>query len=281
MTNKNIYPVYTQIKEEPSTICKELKEDVFEYSFFNEGVSNSYTENSENYDLDNLDLAQKDDDLILRAIIFHTSHCGSTLVSRMLSQLSEVRVLSEPESVNGLLLSAILHEIEPKEVMRKLMRIIKAYCRKNTPQKYLIVKLTSWNVFNIELFQKCFPKTKWLFLDRNTDELLSSLEKNKGGFIDWWAHPVDVIRKHFIRPNVAVLNRHDYLKEMVTGHREKARMASNANALFLKYPSFIDKFSEILDHFEIVASKDDMQRATQVLDYDSKAPKEHYRHNDR
>lgn len=275
MLNSNIYPVYTQVKEEPTTICRELKEEVFEYPFFNQGVSYSNTENFKQYNLEELDTDQRDSDLVIKGIIYHTSHCGSTLLSRMLGKLSKVRIVSEPESINGLLLSAILHQTSAKEVKRKLEQIIRLYCKKHTVEEFLILKLTSWNVFSIDVFQKCFPDTKWLFIDRNTDELLSSLESNNGGFIDWWEYPVDVLRKHFIDPNDKVLSKREYLQKMIAGHRGKARMAKNSDALFLKYPNFIDKYEEILEHFEIVTSEDDVQKSLQILDHDAKALTNH------
>jgi len=102
---------------------------------------------------------------------------------------------------------------------------------------------------------------------------LHSLQKSKGGFIDWWEHPVDILRKYFLRPDLEIMNKKDYLLEMVRGHEEQAEMARNHDGLFLKYPDFIENFARILEHFGLEASKSDWESSMQMLAYDSKTRK--------
>ncbi|MEL6559604.1 MAG: hypothetical protein AAFQ94_15540 [Bacteroidota bacterium] len=267
---KDIYPLYTQVQENPRTICRELSADVFTYPFFNEGVSKSYTNNSNSYTLDDLEINEAADDLILKGLIFTTSHCGSTLLSGMLSKLPEVRVVSEPEAINGLLLSAVLHQMEADEVILILRKIVRLYSKGARPEKYLVFKLTSWNVFQIELFKQAFPNVKWLFLHREEESLLSSLERSDGGFIDWWEHPVDVLRKHFLPTGKEIQSTRDYLLEMIRGHKHKAVQARDENSLFLEYPGFIENFEEILTHLGIGTGEEDIANALKLLAYDSK-----------
>jgi len=156
----NIYPIYTEVRASPRTICNELKEEVFEYPFFNEGVSHCHTENSQDFELEDLMSEKRNDGLILKGFIFHTSHCGSTLLSGMLGKLSQVKIVSEPEAINGLLLSSILYELKAEEIIDKLRKIVRLYCQKNGPEKHVIIKVTSWNVFMIGLILKSFPGAK-------------------------------------------------------------------------------------------------------------------------
>lgn len=267
---KHIFPLYTQVQENPMTICRELSEEVFNYPFFNEGVSYSYTNNSSSYILDDLEINEEADDLILKGLIFTTSHCGSTLLSGMLSKLSGVRVVSEPEAINGLLLSAILHNIEAGKVIRILRRIVGLYSKVTGPEKYVVFKLTSWNVFQIKLFKQAFPGVKWLFLHREQESLLNSLERSDGGFIDWWQHPVDVLRKHFLPIGKKIESKRDYLLEMIQAHMKNADQASDNNSLFLEYPGFIKNFDEILIHLGIDATEEDITNSLKMLAYDSK-----------
>ena len=133
----NIYPIYTIVSPNASTICKRINEEAFRYPFFNDGVSSCFKEEYE-YDLSEIVLPSKDDCLPLIGLIFHTSHCGSTLLSRMLGQIQQVKVISEPEAINGLLLAKRLHNLEEKRVIKQLRHIIQLYCQKVPFKKSVI-----------------------------------------------------------------------------------------------------------------------------------------------
>lgn len=266
----NIYPIYTTVEEEPKTICRQLEETVFEYPFFDEGVLSTKTTLKGQCNLDTIDLDNKEGLLELKGLIFNTSHCGSTLLCNMLNQVQKVKVVSESEAINGLLLSKKLYSLPDEKIKTLLRRIIQLYQQEVEAKQYLIIKLTSWNVYFINLILEVFPKTKWIFLNRETEALVKSLMKNKRGFIDWWDHPVDILRKHFIEPGREIKNKEEYLREMIRGHRAYANSQKNSNGLFIEYPTFIEEYEAILKHFDLEPTEKEEALLKEVVKYDSK-----------
>ena len=273
MKGSRFYPTFTTISETPNTLCQELNEDVFDYPFFNEGVPNAGVEGHKKIRLSDIPFKKDENAMKLKGIIFHTSHCGSTLLSRMLNQLYKVRVVSEPEAINGLLLSKLFYSISDEIIDDHLEAIIDVYLQKTSPKESVIIKLTSWNVFFISAFQRLFPDVKWIYIDRDTNALMHSLEKSDGGFIDWWEHPVSTLRNHFLGKGEELENKREYLKQMIEGHRKYANLNKNELALFLKYPNFIHEIEDILNHFQLKASGLEKGKINQLLKYDAKSMK--------
>lgn len=261
------YPVSTTISQKPQVMYKELPEEVFQYPFFNDGVlASNVIETKRNFSLD-----KNNEKLELKGLIFNISHCGSTLLSNMLGQLEGVKMVSEPEAINGLLLSKVFYGIKEEEIIHQLQQIVNLYQQKVQSKQFLILKLTSWNIYMIQLFQKAFPNVKWIFLDRDTASLLQSLKKSDGGFIDWWQHPVDNLRKHFIEEEQHIINKEAYLKALIKGHRKHANTNKNANGLFIEYPNFIHQYEAILNHLELKYSSNEILASKEILKYDSKS----------
>ncbi|RAI91997.1 hypothetical protein LV83_01223 [Algoriphagus yeomjeoni] len=207
--------------------------------------------------------------LPLRGFIFHTAHCGSTLLGRMLGSSSQVRMISEPEAINGLLLSYLMHEIPESQALNQLKQIIESYRISGDGKESIIFKLTSWNVFLIQLFQKLYPSSPWIYIDRETEELVKILTREDGGFIDWWHHPVDILRKHFVESSICV-DQESYLRHMIEGHRKNALAAKNSNALLINYPDFLTAFPEILAHFQLSFSTEEIKNALRFQRFESK-----------
>ncbi|MEB2782647.1 hypothetical protein U3A58_19825 [Algoriphagus sp. C2-6-M1] len=272
MTTPLRFPTYTSISESPVTFCENLSPEVFQYPFFNQGVTTlrkPHAERESSILEDHLDLSESQL-LPIKGFIFHTSHCGSTLLGRMLGSSSQVRMVSEPESINGLLLSFLLHQLPEDQVLAHLKRVIDAYRIPGDGKKFVLFKLTSWNVFLNQLFQKSYSKTPWIYIDRETEELVQILTTEDGGFIDWWHHPVDILRKHFVTSPTASLTLECYLRSIILGHREHALTAKNRNGIYMNYPEFLHQFSQILAHFQLAFTSDEMEKALEFRRFESK-----------
>lgn len=265
------FPIYTSVSEFPITQCENISPEVFNYPFFNQGVNaiRPYISKRDPSILENHPTFPEDSLLPIQGFIFHTSHCGSTLLGRMLGTSPQVRMISEPESINGLLLSYLLHQLPEDQTLAHLKRILDAYRIPGDGKKSILFKLTSWNSFLIHLFQKIYPQIPWLYIDRDTEELVQILKKKDGGFIDWWQHPVDILRKHFLE-NATPLNFEDYLRKIIVGHRNHAYTAKNSNGVFLNYPEFLDEFPKILAHFQLSFSSEEVQNALEFKRFESK-----------
>jgi hypothetical protein len=134
----------------------------------------------------------------------------------------------------------------------------------------IIFKLTSWNVYFIGLFQKIYPEINWIYIDRDKEELVQILKNEDGGFIDWWQHPVDILRKYFTENPAKCSDLESYLRQLVEGHRKHARAAKNEGSLFMHYPDFLNSFTEILTHFGLTFTSDETERALGFLQFESK-----------
>ncbi len=274
MPQQLILPIYTTVAKNPVTIFKKMDESVFDYPFFNDGVHHTIKTDASipsNYSFTDIQLSAENKLLKIKGFIFHTSHCGSTLLSRMLGSSAQVRVVSETEAINGLLLSYALYHLPEKDVMVQLKAIMETYRQPAEDQKFLVFKLTSWNVFFIHLFQQIYPDVRWLYLDRDTNEVVNSLVKKGGGFAEWWEHPVDVFRKYFLGNEIKSISKENYLVQMVEHHRRFAITYKNEAACFLYYPGFIKDFERrILPHFLLPFSGDEIKKAMAATAYDSK-----------
>jgi len=272
--NQKIFPQYTTVAKEPITICKMIDAKAFEYPFFNEGVNKSRTEkpNREIYKLQDIPDLDETKLLEVKGFIFHTSHCGSTLLSRMLHESPEIRVVSETEAINGLLLAHILNELPERETAKHLKAIIDAYRQPLGEEKYLIFKLTSWSIFLANLFQEIYPTTPWIYIDRETKEVVHSLKNSNGGMEQWWDHPVDILRKYFVDKNHTCNSKEAYLTHMVEQHRKHASIYKNEHCCSLSYPNFLTEFEEkILPHFTLNFSAKEIEAAKKLLLFDSKS----------
>ncbi|WP_425636005.1 hypothetical protein ACPUEN_11450 [Algoriphagus yeomjeoni] len=265
------FPIYTTISDTPTPYCEEIDPEVFLYPFFNQGVSakrKAFTDRKTSTLGESL-LPREEGLLPIRGFIFHTAHCGSTLLGRMIGSSPQVRMISEPEAINGLLLSYLMHQITEAQALNQLKQIIEAYAISGDGKKSIIFKLTSWNVFLIQLFQKLYPSSPWIYIDRETEELVKILTKEDGGFIDWWHHPVDILRKHFVESSICE-DQESYLRHMIEGHRKNALAAKNSNALLINYPDFLTAFPEILAHFQLTFSSEEMANALDFQRFESK-----------
>lgn len=272
MPNSFKFPTYTSVSDTPTTYFEELNPEVFNYPFFNQGVSAKRKEYADRKPstLGESPFPHEDQLLPIKGFVYHTAHCGSTLVGRMLGSSSQVRMISEPEAINGLLLSYIFYKLPKEQVLKQLKKIVEAYQTPGDGKASIIFKLTSWNVYFIDLFQHLFAEIKWIYIDRNTEELVQILKKKDGGFIDWWHHPVDVLRKHFITNSAECTDFESYLLQLVEGHRKHALAAKNEGSMFMHYPDFLNSFPEILAHFGLTFSSSETAAALSFLQFESK-----------
>lgn len=267
------FPVYTTVAPVPNTICEVVGAAAFDYPFFNDGVVHSRVQLTERktYKLDDLDNFNAADLLEIKGFIFHTAHCGSTLLSKMLSKLPKVRVVSETEAINGLLLSSLLYDLPEATVLNHLKRIMDAYRQPIHDEQYLIFKMTSWNVFFVHIFQKLYPDTNWIYIDRDTEDMVQSLLKSGKGFVDWWNHPVDSMRQHFLSDTDIYEDQEGYIRLMLLKHRHFAHQGKNEKSCFVDYPDFIAEYeSVILPHFNLRYSKSEIALSLEMTQFESK-----------
>lgn len=275
-TNQRIFPTYTEISNTPITFCELIDAKVFDFPFFNEGVSElkKQTSSQKKYELGEIEELVEDELLEIKGFIFHTSHCGSTLLSRMLNESPKIRVVSETEAINGLLLSFMLSSLPEKEVLDQLKFIVNAYRQPIGEEKYLIFKFTSWNVFVAFLFLKLYPSVKWIYIDRKTEEVVKSLQKSDGGMESWFYHPVDIFRRHFMDKDFKGESKEDYLIHLIDQHRDKAAVFKNENQYSTSYPEFLSELeTKIIPHFNLKCTQQEIKKMKEMSAFNSKSNK--------
>lgn len=118
-------------------------------------------------------------------LILHAGRCGSTLVSRSLSQLARCHVVSEPQALNDVLgtqgVWPFLPAAEKQPVLRRLVTVLARAARPD--QDRFILKLSSWNALHLPLLEAAFPGVPKLFIYRQPEEILVSLRDEPAGWM--------------------------------------------------------------------------------------------------
>jgi len=128
------------------------------------------------------EVAQSVDSLNPDLFIFHTSRCGSTLTTQILSMDEQNIVFSEYLIVDAILRASIQGEIVHDEIRKKwLWALIKIMGQKRfQEERRLIIKLDSWHLAYHNLFRELYPKIPFAILYRDPDTILTSVNKKWG-----------------------------------------------------------------------------------------------------
>jgi hypothetical protein len=119
----------------------------------------------------------------LDGLIFHTSRCGSTLVAQLLAELPEVRVISEPSVVDGLLRVADRLGVAGRELAGWLRGVVQALAAPTAGESAAVLKASARHATHLGVYRQAFPETPWVFLYREPREVLVSLAEQPGGLV--------------------------------------------------------------------------------------------------
>jgi hypothetical protein len=111
------------------------------------------------------------------ALVFHTSRCGSTLLSRLLGTVPGVLVVAEPAPLNALLLAEDVDVGTLRLLVRALGR------RRFGDERHYVLKLSSWNVRRHAMLRRAFPAAAAIWLQRDPVAILSSLLASPPGWL--------------------------------------------------------------------------------------------------
>ena len=96
------------------------------------------------------ELEEQGRELRLAGLIFHMSHCGSTLVSRMLAALDRNVVLSEPAPLDRILkLPARLRDVSDEQLVRWMRGVVAAHDHRfgDVPERHAFLGILGEAVF--------------------------------------------------------------------------------------------------------------------------------------
>ena len=112
------------------------------------------------------------------AFLFHISHCGSTLTSRLFHTMPNTISLSEPMVLNKvLILREQLGDSGVTALLRKLIPILGYACMQEPREQQYVIKFSSWCVLAIDLIKAAFPEVPCVFIYRDPREVMPSLHR--------------------------------------------------------------------------------------------------------
>jgi len=108
------------------------------------------------------------------AFIFHSSRCGSTLLTQLLATLSCCIVMSEPPIVDALLRRQQVESARLRQFIQALGQ------RRNSGESHFFIKLDSWHIHSLPIIRAAFPHTPCWFLYREPEAILASHQHRRG-----------------------------------------------------------------------------------------------------
>jgi hypothetical protein len=111
-------------------------------------------------------------------VVFHETRCGSTLTANLLAGFSpaNTRVYSESPPPLGALKACDRNPCNPRlhtQLIQDVFYLMGRTIRKERPQS-VFYKIQSIGVMNIDKFTEAFPNTPWVFLYRDSVEVMQS-----------------------------------------------------------------------------------------------------------
>jgi len=133
------------------------------------------------------DWAAKSPGIPPSGFIFHSSRCGSTLVSRMLAAVDRNVVLSEPRPVDYILGAHFRHpEVTCEQRAEWFRWMVSALAQPRAGEEDgFFIKFDAWDIAELPIIRLAFPKTPWIFLYREPLEVFVSLWQKPAG----WTFP--------------------------------------------------------------------------------------------
>lgn len=138
--------------------------------------------------------------------IFHVGRCGSTLLANMLSALDRHLVIKESTAVNVLVngLVSAPDEARRRERESLLVRALPFMLRPaRGTERYLLFKLTSWNMCLSATMLRLFPNTPAAFLYRECCQTVASMLSEPSGWQSLRGRPRAVQARYF--PSLATV----------------------------------------------------------------------------
>ena len=117
-------------------------------------------------------------------VVFHETRCGSTLTANLLASFApaHTRVYSESPPPVAALKACDSNPCNPRlhqQLIQDVFYMMGRTIRKERPQ-FVFYKIQSIGAMNIDKFTDAFPDTPWVFLYRDTVEIMQSHLKGLG-----------------------------------------------------------------------------------------------------
>jgi hypothetical protein len=204
-------------------------------------------------------------------LIFHMSRCGSTLLSRLLGTVPDTLMLSEPQPLNALLAgtSPMANEVLLAQALRCLVR---ALGQRRFGEKTYLLKLSSWNVRRLRLFQLAFPAAKIVFVQRAPIEVMASMNGDPPGWLQLQNDPAAADMLFGIKPDaLAGLDAKTFGAQALAAMLAAACEAAQAGALVVDYSELPSAaWTRVAPFLGMPVAAPDLRRMQDEARYDAK-----------
>jgi hypothetical protein len=221
--------------------------------------------------LDELAALDGEDSMNPSGMIFHSSRCGSTLVSRLLGTLPGVVVISEPTCLNELLSVNGVDDAAVVTAVRLLVRALGR--RRHGDERQLVLKCSSWNVRRRAILAAAFPESPWVWVQRDPACVLASLLANPPGWLGTSARSA-VARMFGVDVSASLAMTQEEFAARALGAMLEAAATDPAGCLCIDYtelPAAV--WERVAPHFTLDINAEAVRRMTAEARFYSKDPK--------
>lgn len=217
--------------------------------------------------------AHTETELPLSGLIYHMSRCGSTLLAQMLAAVPKNAVSSEPEPLDGVTQWVCLADIEPQLAGKAIRAIVAALGRdRGNGAACHVIKLAPWQSFALPMMRSAFPDVNWVYLYRDSIEVMASVMHRPGLHSVPGLLPEQVIRS----AGGGSVSLEDFAARVMAAMGETViEHWETGGGLLVAYPDIVELASgPILTHFGIAQSKENAALMRSVSKRDAKTPEQ-------
>ncbi|MBB1485526.1 hypothetical protein [Oceanospirillum sediminis] len=171
------YPVALQEKEQPLIKWTYFGDQRFTRPFFyDEQTGKPYQWQP----FDSLLQASYQEIVSPAAFFFHSSRCGSTLLSQQLSLSERFISLSEPTGLD--LILHYVHDLDNQDEQIALIRTMVQILgqKRFDRESHLFIKTDSWHIAWLPLIRQAYPEVPCYFMFREPEAIIASHQKLRG-----------------------------------------------------------------------------------------------------
>jgi hypothetical protein len=113
-------------------------------------------------------------------LIFHSSRCGSTLITQSLAAVNGTIVVSEAAPLDSALRSGHGLVTEDQRILWFRWMVSALGQKSLGNEKHFFIKFDAWNISELPLISRAFPGVPWIFTYRDPVEILVSQLDHRG-----------------------------------------------------------------------------------------------------
>jgi gluconate kinase len=201
--------------------------------------------------------------------IFHSSRCGSTLMSQMAAALPSTIVISEAAPVDHIL-GAPASDEDRIEWLRALMSALGQ--PRAGDERRVVVKFDAWHLVHLQLVQRAFPKVPCVFLYREPASVVASQLQMAGSYM-----VPGMLEPFFAGLDLAAasrIDREEYISRVLGTIYEAASLhATSGRVTLMNYSQLPDRAaSELLEWCRPADPDEARERFRHVAQFDAKTP---------